>query len=81
LGPALLPTFEEGGNQVVLRGEVPVECCLGHPGTLDQLIDADIPDATAREQLVRRIEDSIPRAGLDTAAGFLRLYHAHKHTS
>jgi hypothetical protein len=47
--PPLLAALEERDDEVVLGGEVSVERGLGDTRAPDDLVDADISDAAARE--------------------------------
>jgi len=51
-GPHLVAKGEEGKNERIFGGEVPIEGGFCHPGSLDQLVDADVADAAAGEELV-----------------------------
>jgi len=75
-GPKLLPALEKREHELVLGGKVAIEGRLGDPGRLDHLIDAHIPDAPTREQLVGTIENSLPRARFSLGICGPRLQHA-----
>jgi hypothetical protein len=60
-GPDLVAECKESENQGVLGGEMPVERGFGHPGALNELIDADITDATTGEKLVGSGEYPVQR--------------------
>jgi hypothetical protein len=51
-GPELLATAQEFDNQVILRGEIPVQRHLRRAGPGDDGIDSHRPDAFPAEQLV-----------------------------
>lgn len=75
LGPSLLPALEERDHEVVIGSEVVVEGRLRHAGLRDQLIDADVADPPAGEQVVRGLDDPL----LGPLGGFIphiRLGHA-----
>jgi hypothetical protein len=54
--PANLAPLEEGEHELVLGSKVAVERRLGDAGPGDHLVDADVADATAGEEFVRRGE-------------------------
>src|SRR6185437_6097289 len=51
--PELLAAAQEIDNQVILRGEIPVQRHLRRAGPGDDGIDSHRPDTIAAEQLVR----------------------------
>ena|SRR5207244_1741680 len=51
-GPELLAAAQEFDNQVILRGEIPVQRHLRRAGPGDDGIDSDGPDTFAAEQFV-----------------------------
>jgi hypothetical protein len=61
LGPDLLALLQEGEHEVVLGGEVPVQRGLCDLRPRDHLVDADRPDALAREEVVRAGQDAVAR--------------------
>jgi hypothetical protein len=61
--------FEVGHDQVVLRGEVPVEGHLGDPDPGDDLLRAHRPDALRVEQVGRGLDDPLPHRRLAVCAG------------
>lgn len=61
-GAGLEPGVQVGHDQVVLAAEVTVEGRLRHPRARGQLIDPDIPDAAPGEQVIRGVEETLPRA-------------------
>ena len=66
--PALLAQVQELEHEIVLGGEVVVEGRLGDACASDDFVNADGLDAVASEQLVRRFEDPVARAGLGVAS-------------
>ena len=62
-GPELLAPVEDGERELVLRSEVPVERHLGDACIGDDPIDPDRVQPEAREQPVRRLEESLVRQG------------------
>jgi hypothetical protein len=72
LRPALLSTLQERLDQIVLRREVAIQRGLRHPCLLDELIDAHVSDPALREELVRRIQETLLRLGPDLARLDLR---------
>ena len=59
--PDLVAKCKESENKCVLGGEMPIERGFGYPGPLNELIDANITDATAGEQLVGSGEYPVQR--------------------
>jgi hypothetical protein len=60
--PDLFALLEEGEHELVFGGEVPVERGLRDSGALDRLVDPDVMDAAAREELVCGLEDAVASA-------------------
>ena len=60
-GPQLVATLEERQHEVLLGGEVAVHGLPGDARSLDDRVDPDRLNAPAREQLIGRLEQSLPR--------------------